>query len=147
MEDIVHVNVYIAQISDTLIIASEFSKRFSDILPTVTLLEIPHLPRDDCTVMIQVQAIVQQQQHSLQERNIKPKQHSYDRYIGAAYNRTISNLSDSSQREAFSLQRSVAYIHKLSHSVYIHHHPTPSILQLAIHIHTHTRTDNATRNV
>jgi len=60
MEDIVHVNIYTAQISDTLFIASEFSKRFSDILPTITLLQIAHLPRDDCTVMIQVQAIVQQ---------------------------------------------------------------------------------------
>ena len=59
MSDIVHVTVYTTEITDMVFIASEFSRAFVDIMPTVTMLAVSDLPRDDCSVMIQVHAIIQ----------------------------------------------------------------------------------------
>jgi len=60
MADIVHVNAYTTVRTDVAIVAAEFPRVFRTILPAVTLLVVADLPRADCTVMIQVQAVVQQ---------------------------------------------------------------------------------------
>jgi len=59
LQDVVHCNIYLTDVSDTIMVAYEFSAAFKEIMPAVTLLPVPELVRDDCTVMIQVTAIVQ----------------------------------------------------------------------------------------
>jgi len=63
LADVVNVQLYTTKVSDTIMIGYEFAQAFKDIMPAMTLLPVPELVRDDCSVMIQVTAIVQPINH------------------------------------------------------------------------------------
>jgi len=69
LADIVQVTAYTTDVSNTIQIGYEFAQVFKDIMPAVTLLPVPELVRDDCTVMIQVTAIIQPRNYPESEQD------------------------------------------------------------------------------